>query len=823
MIWRVFLLAAGLVLAGCTARREAAVDRECRSAEAEYLQGRLPEAQQRIEACERRWSDSLSDRDRWRLRLLKAGVLVARAQDQEALPLVEAPLPPADWAPPLELRRQVILARIWTRGKERNALDLLDRAEAEARLLGDGRTLREIAVLRAIALMHTGQLAASEASLVQAAASARDSHDDYWLSGALVNLSYLKSRLESRYDEAARLGEQAIRAAQRAGAARFLGAAYGNTSYALARLGEFDGAVGYRRQALELQRRADDRQQVRESLGEVGNLFALQHRPSEAADWYRQAFEDSERSGSLSDAARSAGNLAFTYISQSKWDEAETWNRRAVELKTQSRASLAYQTYNAALIAEGRRQMAEAERLYRKLLVEAGDNPGLQFEAETGLGRILAKTGAVGEARRHFESAVRVVESNRDEIARQEYQITFQARMIRAWGNYVDFLMAQGQPEAALEMAERSRAQVLAGKLRARDAGLPRGVSLTRLRQIAARRHCTLLSYWLAPEQSYAWIVDASGLRTRSLPPAREIDLLVAAWRRRIEEQPGEPLETGRQAGDKLAALLLKGVPPGSVQRLVIVPDGSLHQLNMETLPEPGQPRYLLEDATIVVAPSLAVFAAQRSGPDQPAPLSLLVGAGLPGDPSYPPLANAEEEVRSIASHCAENERVVLLGSAATPAALRKLDLRRFGLIHFAAHAEANRESPLDSAVILAREGGEYKLYAREMAEMPIQAGLVTLSACRTAGARAYSGEGLLGLAWAVLSAGASNVVAGLWPVSDRATLRLMENLYARMRRGLSPPSALREAKLAMRRSQGVFRQPFYWAPFQVYVRGNDF
>jgi CHAT domain-containing protein len=245
--------------------------------------------------------------------------------------------------------------------------------------------------------------------------------------------------------------------------------------------------------------------------------------------------------------------------------------------------------------------------------------------------------------------------------------------------------------------------------------------------------------------------------------------------------------------------------------------------LNLETLPVPGQPRYLLDDATIVVSPSLAVFAAQRAGPEQPAPLSLLVGAGRPGDPSYPPLPNAEQEVRSIASHCAENERVVLLGSAATPAALRKLDLRRFGVIHFAAHAEANRESPLDSAVILAREGGEYKLYAREMAGMPIQAGLVTLSACRTAGARAYSGEGLLGLAWAVLSSGARNVVAGLWPASDRATLQLMEDLYAGMRRGLSPPSALREAKLAMRRSQGVFREPFYWAPFQVYVRGNEF
>jgi len=54
----------------------------------------------------------------------------------------------------------VILARIWTRGKEQNALDLLDRAEAEARRLGDRRTEREIAVLRGNALMSTRRLPA---------------------------------------------------------------------------------------------------------------------------------------------------------------------------------------------------------------------------------------------------------------------------------------------------------------------------------------------------------------------------------------------------------------------------------------------------------------------------------------------------------------------------------------------------------------------------------------------------------------------------------------------------------------------------------------
>ena len=70
----------------------------------------------------------------------------------------------------------------------------------------------------------------------------------------------------------------------------------------------------------------------------------------------------------------------------------------------------------------------------------------------------------------------------------------------------------------------------------------------------------------------------------------------------------------------------------------------------------------------------------------------------------------------------------------------------RFTFVHFTAHAAANLESPLDSAVILTGPDSGYKLYARDVAAMPLHAELVTVSACRSAGERAYSGEGLVGL-----------------------------------------------------------------------------
>jgi CHAT domain-containing protein len=137
-------------------------------------------------------------------------------------------------------------------------------------------------------------------------------------------------------------------------------------------------------------------------------------------------------------------------------------------------------------------------------------------------------------------------------------------------------------------------------------------------------------------------------------------------------------------------------------------------------------------------------------------------------------------------------------------------------MIHFTTHAAANTESPLDSAVILSGPPDGFRLYARDVAGLPLGAELVTVSACRSAGERAYSGEGLVGFAWAFLRAGSRRVVAGLWDVDDRSTAGLMDAFYGRLAAGERPARALRLAKLSM--LGGEFAQPYYWGPFQIFT-----
>jgi CHAT domain-containing protein len=195
-----------------------------------------------------------------------------------------------------------------------------------------------------------------------------------------------------------------------------------------------------------------------------------------------------------------------------------------------------------------------------------------------------------------------------------------------------------------------------------------------------------------------------------------------------------------------------------------------------------------------------------------------MIGDVEPASRDYPRLPNAAKEIALISQSFAPGELRVRSGPDAVPASYLESSPSHFSAIHFAVHANASRENPLESALILAPGPSGYTLTAREVMSVPLKADLVTLSACRGAGAKTYSGEGLVGLSWAFLRAGAGSVVAGLWDVTDGSTAKLMGDFYAQMAKGVEPADALRTAKLTLVHGGGVYGKPFYWAPFQLYA-----
>ena len=220
-----------------------------------------------------------------------------------------------------------------------------------------------------------------------------------------------------------------------------------------------------------------------------------------------------------------------------------------------------------------------------------------------------------------------------------------------------------------------------------------------------------------------------------------------------------------------------------------------------------------------MVARSLAVLTtSEQSIPLAPNSL-LLIGDPVSPNPEYPPLSYAAREIARIRQHFPGSSQDTFVGPDARPATYQQSQPGRFDLLHFSAHGVANQQSPLDSAIVLSKDGDSFKLYTRNIIPFRLRADLLTISACRSAGARSYSGEGLVGFVWAFLQAGARSVIAGLWDVTESSTLGMMDVLYSLIKDGHRPADALRQAKLELIHSTGNYRKPYYWGPFQIYTR----
>ena len=249
-----------------------------------------------------------------------------------------------------------------------------------------------------------------------------------------------------------------------------------------------------------------------------------------------------------------------------------------------------------------------------------------------------------------------------------------------------------------------------------------------------------------------------------------------------------------------------------------------MNWLSFDSIPVYGdspeaKPHYWLEDVRPVIAPSLAVLNTEAAEKSRTPDSLLIIGDPVSPNPDFPKLAFASKEIETIEAQFPKAAKAKLTGAAARPGAYGAASPGNFSLMHFSAHAVANKESPLDSAIILSGQQNDYKLYARDIMGTPLRADLVTISACRSAGARSYSGEGLVGFTWAFLQAGAHNVIAGLWDVADRSTPIVMKSLYSQIASGITPADALRDAKLSMIHASNGYRRPYYWAAFQIYTR----
>ncbi|HZQ19830.1 MAG TPA: CHAT domain-containing tetratricopeptide repeat protein [Terriglobales bacterium] len=653
---------------------------------------------------------------------------------------------------------------------------------------------------------------------------ARQNRNHLMEASDLMNLGVVAMDKEL-FDESADWFEQALRASASIGSALGQAKAMGNLGWDYYKMGDFERSLDTFR---ETSKRDQELGSIRDQINDFNSLGLVYFQENQlqlAGENYRKSLDLAQRTQSTDLVLSSLNALAYLSVKTGDLASAKDYGQQAFELahRMGDRQGELY-----ALLAQG--QTAElssdaltAEQLFSQVARDKASDTSAKWEAQNSLGKLYESENRASEANAAYRKALATVENARSSIQHEDFRLPFLANAAHLYDDYIHFLITHGKKIQALQAADYSRAQTLEEGLGLRGAkGGRHSTAPTEIADIARKTNTTILFYWLGPEHSYLWAISSRETKLISLPSAGNINELVGHYNR-VLTAARDPLEIANAEGMQLYDVLVKPVeklvPRDS--RVVIIPDGSLNTLNFETLlvPKP-QLHYWIDDVTVLTASSLRLLADARQGALHNGKL-LLIGDPVVASPDYGVLPNASLEIDDVEKHFPQDRREVYVHEQATPAAYLASQPERFSVIHFVAHGTASTLSPLDSSVVLSKDASSdstFKLYARDVISHPLHADLVTISSCYGAGTRFYTGEGLIGLSWSFLRAGARNVVGALWAVSDTSTPQFMDDFYAELAKGRAPENALRAAKLHMLRSNTVFRKPFYWAPFQLYT-----
>ena len=672
--------------------------------------------------------------------------------------------------------------------------------------------------------MERGRFEQAQIFFFRTLTSARARGDHFPEANALLNLSWA-ALLQEHFDEALDWSDSAYKQSTAINAVSISQVALGNQGWAYYRLGEPEKALGL---FLEATNRAHE---IGATSSEVKWLTTAGYVYLDARDYaaasrsYQQALDLAQSINAKEDILNALMSLALVSERTGKLDQARDYADQTIALVPAdgNRLDILYPMLVKGHVAARQHNTAEAEKAFREIEQDPKSHVFLKWEAEHSLAQLYRDENKPDSADHEYRAALSTFETARSSLQHEESSLPFPANASSIYDDYIDFLVSQGKTAEALRVAEYSRGRALAEGLGLLQKGTSFKPDPSNAQAIARKVGGTILFYWLGEKQSYLWAITAQKTNLVTLPPKSEIDPTVQRYRKALADQQ-EFLPTTDADGRALYRTLVAPAQPllPKNAQVFIIPDGSLNTLNFETLlvSDPTQ-HYWIEDVTIADANSLHLLGAQRAASKSTGSL-LLMGNAVAPNPDYPELRKAAAEMESIEKHFSPAQQQTFARDQATPAAYLASKPGQFSYVHFVAHGTASRTSPLDSAIVLSRadaaKDDSFKLYARDIIHQPLRAELVTISTCYGAGARAYSGEGLVGLSWAFLRAGAHNVIGALWEVSDASTPQLMDELYSGLKKGMRPDSALREAKLSLLHSSNAFRKPFYWAPFQLYT-----
>ncbi len=495
------------------------------------------------------------------------------------------------------------------------------------------------------------------------------------------------------------------------------------------------------------------------------------------------------------------------------------------------------------------------------------DHPNSIAYACSNAARDFSMLGKREKAVEYYKIAIDTIEDLRSMLQSAEMRSSFFEQMTKTYDGMISTLMAIGKAEEAFDYSERAKARTfldilgskvdltkgLATALSEEEMELKRkmaslqlklededsidiskelveikkqydefliklkkenlehaaliSVETLTLRDVQAMlgQKKTLLEFHVLADKTILWIVKKDSMRSVIIEHGgKSIVKVIKTLRDAISNISTE--DRDRKQLKLLYNVFFKDAVIEKGEELVIVPHDMLHYLPFHSLITP-EDRYLIEDHVISYLSSASLMKFVTEKRKKITEDVLAFGNPDLENPAYN-LEYAEKEAEEIAKIFPKSK--ILLKKEATESKAKDLS-NRYKILHFASHAEFNKQVPEDTSLKLAKDAKEDGNFSvEEIFGLNINASLVVLSACETEMGKISSGDEIIGLTRAFIYAGTPSIITTLWKVDDKATYLLMKDFYRNLRT-MRKADALRTAQLNMMRD---YPQTFFWGAF---------
>lgn len=685
--------------------------------------------------------------------------------------------------------------------------------------------------------------------LDRALALAREVRDRQ-LEGRVLGARGLASYQLARYSTALRDLTSADAMLRATGALRSRAVAAGNLGVVFTSLGDYERAEQQIRLSIALYRGVGNRHGVRNCLDDLSRVALLQGQPEAAVSSHARVVALTRELGDNEYLRGALVRLGLAYQAQRDWASAERTIREAIALpmRTKQPDVLAEASVALGHVLRETGRPVEAERVYHEALAiaaGAATEATLSVRAHHGLALLASAAARSEEAQSHFRAAISGMERIRADVEQASWRLTYFANKSALYIDAIASLVAAYErtgntafAREALMFAEHAKARTLLEAIgHEDDRSRP-----ARVEEIAAALDAgdLLVEFVTGERRSFAFTLTRDRrIGVYHLPPRAAIEQRIRALRDQVSRRPSSAadLASVHRAGERAYAAMLEPLlaDAAAIKRLVIVADGMLWYAPFEAFTLGNTGVYLSDRFETVRAASGSVLTTVRHrraaqiNPD--APFVAFGDPRLPGTVrtdselrmleqdgfSLAPLPGSRREVEAATAAFGPRARS-LVGLDFTADAVLAALQRPYRVVHFATHAILDERVPNRSGIVVsagANGSAPRLLRASDIAAIRIPAELVVLSACQTGLGRVVAGEGVLGLAWAFIQAGAASLVVTLWNISDAASATMMTAFYRDLVAGATKSAALRTARREMMRNDiPALRHPYYWAGY---------